>query len=91
MIRNLTLQEALAMFPAKGEPLAMAADDRGEMAQVAGQILADAFRRLSQEQIELLRGICALSKQVTAGSEYCLVPAALIRQLDRKVADLYRR
>lgn len=88
---RMDLQEALAMFPANGSAPAMMPDRYREQERVqeAARILADAFRRLRDEQLELLRGIRRLQGNVVRGQDYALVRTGDVNAITRTVADMY--
>ena len=88
---KMTLQEALAMFPADGGPPQMMDDAHGDLQcmQEAARILAASWRRLRAEQLMLLRDIRSLQTSVVKGQDFALVPTAKLNAMTRTVAELY--
>lgn len=90
-MERMTLQEALAMFPAEAGAPQMMVDAHGDLQcmQEAARVLADNIRRLLKEQLILLRGIRELQLGVVKGQDYCLVRTYNLNAMARTVADLY--
>lgn len=89
---RMTLQEALAMFPADSSaPQMMVDDQHGDLQtmQEAARVLADSVRRLLAEQLTLLRGIRQIQGSAVRGQDYSMVSTHRLNDMARTVADLY--
>lgn len=81
----MNLQQALGMFPKRGEPLAVRGNYDAETWALAGQLIADALRMRADDVKILLGVIHEAAASATVGSEYSLIPTAKLVNL-REVA-----
>lgn len=85
----MNLEEALKILPPTDAPLTLALDDPTRV-RLAGQIVADEFRRLWSEHLVLLRALAAMKQGSIPGSDFALVPKAHIDRADRIVKQFYQ-
>lgn len=85
----MNLEDALKLLPPVDAPLTLAVNDPART-RLAGQVVADGFRRLWAEHLVLLRAVAAMKQGQIPGSDYALVPKVHIDRADRLVQDLYQ-
>lgn len=85
------LEDALKLYPAD-RTLAMHDQDTYERQHLAGQVIADSFRKLMAEQLAVLRELAALRANTIEGqSGYSLIRNEDLNGISRMVRDLYLR
>lgn len=87
----MRLEDALKLYPPEGT-LIVLDQETYERQRIAGQVIADSFRKLMAEQLAVLRELAALRANTVEGqSGYSLIRNEDLNGISRMVRDLYLR
>jgi len=87
----MRLDEALKLFPPEGQ-LELLSPSTAEQKNAAGQICADAVRKIAREQMALLKAILIMRANTVVGSSgYSLIRNEDLNEISRLAASLLLR